>query len=307
VTSRPHWILAGTIAFVLLSSTAASPQATDATSSASRATTAPSPSPATPAVPAAPVAPATHPRPAARIRIDLYDVAMEPLFILAWVTFAAGFAWRILLFRRLTRPALEASAAVPAAGARGVTARAVSEDMAFLSRGTSGVGVLLFRLRRWVRRTVFADHPVMGAVSLVFHTGLFAVPLLLPAHNILLLRRFGVGLPTLPGPLADKLALGLLALGAFFLLRRILHPRVRALSTIRDYAVVLLVAAPFVTAYMAYHHVLDYRTVLVTHMILGEILIGSIPFTKLGHMPFLILSRFFLSGEYAWRPGNRRW
>jgi nitrate reductase gamma subunit len=82
---------------------------------------------------------------------------------------------------------------------------------------------------------------------------------------------------------------------------------VRALSTLRDYLVLLLVAAPFATAYMAYHHWLDYRTVLVTHMIVGEILIGAIPFTKLGHMPFLIFARFFMSSEYAWRPGNRRW
>jgi nitrate reductase gamma subunit len=120
-------------------------------------------------------------------------------------------------------------------------------------------------------------------------------------------RSLHVGLPTLPGPLADTLTLGLLALGAFFLLRRIFFPRVRALSTLRDYLVLLLVAAPFATAYMAYHHWLDYRTVLVTHMIVGEILIGAIPFTKLGHMPFLIFARFFMSSEYAWRPGNRRW
>jgi hypothetical protein len=58
---------------------------------------------------------------------------------------------------------------------------------------------------------------------------------------------------------------------------------------------------------MAYHQWLDYRTVLVTHMIIGEILIAAIPFTKLGHMPFFILNRFFTAGEYAWKPGNRRW
>jgi hypothetical protein len=58
---------------------------------------------------------------------------------------------------------------------------------------------------------------------------------------------------------------------------------------------------------MAYHQWLDYRSVLVTHMIIGEVVIATIPFTKLGHMPFLILSRFFGSGEGSWRPGRRRW
>jgi nitrate reductase gamma subunit len=231
---------------------------------------------------------------------------MEPLFILAWVMFGAGFTWRILQFHRLTRPAQAAIAALPP-DAPHAASGAASEDWAFLTRGMSGFGKLHFRLRRWTRRTVFGAHPVMGLVSLVFHLGVFLIPLLLPAHNILFARRFGGSLPTLPGPLMDRLTVGLLAIGAFFLLRRILLPRVRALSTLRDYAILLLVAAPFVTAYMAYHHWLDYHTVLVTHMIVGEIVIGAIPFTKLGHMPLLILSRFFVSSEYAWRPANRRW
>jgi nitrate reductase gamma subunit len=236
----------------------------------------------------------------------LYDIAMGPLFILAWVLFAAGFTRRILLFRRLTRPARAGIAALPARS-RHAASGTVSEDIAFLTRGMSRVGKVHFRLRRWVRRTVFGTRPVMGVVSLVFHFGLFLIPFLLPAHNILFSRSTHVSLPTLPGPLADTLTVGLLAVAGFFLLRRIFFPRVRALSTLRDYLVLLLVAAPFATAYMAYHHVLDYRTVLVTHMIVGEIVIGAIPFTKLGHMPFFIFARFFMSSEYAWRPGSRRW
>jgi nitrate reductase gamma subunit len=147
----------------------------------------------------------------------------------------------------------------------------------------------------------------MARVSLLFHVVLFLLPLLLPAHNILFFQTFRVALPTLPEPFMDAMTLLLFAFGAFFLLRRILIPRVRALTTVRDYLILLLVAAPFVSAYMAYHHWLDYRTVLVTHMLIGELVIALIPFTKLGHMPFLLLNRFFTAGEYAWKPGNRRW
>ena len=103
----------------------------------------------------------------------------------------------------------------------------------------------------------------MSRVSMVFHVLLFLVPLLLPAHNILFRQTFHFALPTLPEPLMDVLTLVLLAFGAFFLVRRIVFPRVRALTTVRDYLVLLLVAAPFVSAYMAYHQWLDYRTVLV--------------------------------------------
>jgi nitrate reductase gamma subunit len=230
-------------------------------------------------------------------RFELYDVVRGPLFIAAWIIFAVGFAWRIVTFTRLTRATLtRAGAPRPTMPARQVPRAA-----------DAAPGGVFARARRWVRGTVFGTHPVLGVVSLVFHVALFLLPLLLPAHNIMFFRTFRVSLPTLPEPFMDKVTLALLAIGAFFLLRRIFFPRVRALTTVRDYLILLLVAAPFVTAYMAYHQWMDFRTVLVTHMIIGEIVIAAIPFTKLGHMPFLIFARFFVSGEYAWRPGTRRW
>jgi nitrate reductase gamma subunit len=233
--------------------------------------------------------------------IDFYDLALGPLFILAWGLFAAGFAWRIILFRAMTRPAHAAPVPRPARGAP------AGEDFAFLTRGMSRSAKIAFRFTRWVRRTVFPVHPVMGVMSLVFHIGLFLVPLLLPAHTLIFSRSAHVSLPSLPGPFMDKLTLVLLAIGGFFLLRRLFFPRVRALSTLRDYLVLLLVAAPLLTAYAAYHQWLNYRTMLVIHMLVGDTVIAAIPFTKLGHMPFLIYTRFFVSSEYSLRPGGRRW
>lgn len=150
-------------------------------------------------------------------------------------------------------------------------------------------------------------HPVMRTVSLVFHILLFLVPLLLPAHNILLARRFHASLPAIPGPLADWLTIVLIAAGGFFLLRRMFFPRVRVLSTVYDYGVLLLVLAPFVTGLMAYHHVTTSHWLMVVHVISADALFVAIPFTKLGHMPFLLFARFFVSGEYALRPAARAW
>ncbi len=229
----------------------------------------------------------------------LYDIALGPAFILAWILFALGFVRRILQLGRITRRT-GTGFVIP-------NPRPDRDDKAFLYRGRSGLGLGLYKVRRWLRRTVFWNNPVTGAASLLFHLAIFLIPLLLPAHNALIYKSLRVSLPSLPAAALDKATLGLFALGAFFLLRRIFLPRVRALSTLRDYLVLLLVAAPFVTAYMAHHHWLDYRTVLIAHVIFGEALIAAIPFTKLGHMPFLIFSRFFASSEYAWKPGNRRW
>ncbi len=240
------------------------------------------------------------PGPRARLfRHDLYDIVLGPVFVIAWILFAAGFAWRILQFTRMTTKTLPGTVIPNPAPVRG--------DTEFLLERRSAIGKLLARYHRWERRTIFHTNPVMARVSGIFHALLFLIPLLLPAHNILFYQGTRLSLPTLPEPLLDKLTLLLLAFGAFFLLRRILVPRVRVLSTVRDYLVLLMVAAPFVTAYMAYHHWLDYHVMVLVHMIVGELLIAAIPFTKLGHMPFLIFARFFAASERAWKPGNRRW
>ena len=232
------------------------------------------------------------------VRFELEDIARGPLFIAAWALFALGVAWRVVQYLRLTRRTAEAGIAL---------APPVSADEPALMKGRSFPGRVMLRYRRWLRGSIFGTHRVMARVSMLFHGVLFLLPLLLPAHNILFYQTFRVALPTLPERFMDIMTLLLFAFGAFFLLRRIFIPRVRALTTVRDYLVLLLVAAPFVSAYMAYHHWLDYRTVLVTHMLIGELVIALVPFTKLGHMPFLLLNRFLTAGEYAWKPGNRRW
>jgi len=147
----------------------------------------------------------------------------------------------------------------------------------------------------------------MRTVSLTFHILLFLVPLLLPAHNMLLHRSLHVSLPTIPSPVADWLTVVLIGLGGFFLVRRLVVPRVRMLSTVYDYLILLLVLAPFVTGLMAYHHVSSSRWLMVAHVASGDLLLLALPFTKLGHMPFLVFSRFFVSGEYGWRSGKRAW
>jgi nitrate reductase gamma subunit len=147
----------------------------------------------------------------------------------------------------------------------------------------------------------------MARVSVAFHVLLFLLPLLLPSHNNLLVKSLHVSLPSLPAPLMDVMTLVFLVLGGFFLVRRILVPRVRVLSTVGDYLILLLVAAPFLTAYAAHHHWMDYHALLMAHTLIGEALIAAIPFTKLGHMPFLIFSRLFTASEYSLKTASRRW
>ncbi len=236
-----------------------------------------------------------------QVNIDFTSVLMGPAFVFAWVLFVCGCAWRVTQFTRLTRLAKHAPAAELAAAPRGTA------DREFLLAGQSWLARLFSRYRRWERGTVLGAHPVMARVSLVFHLLLFLVPLLLPAHNSLVFKALGASLPSLSAPLLDLMTLVFLVTGGFFLVRRIFVPRVRMLSTMADYLILLLVAAPFITAYAAHHRWLDYHMLLVAHTVVGEVLIAAIPFTKLGHMPFLIFSRVFTASEYSLKTASRRW
>jgi BarA-like signal transduction histidine kinase len=98
-----------------------------------------------------------------------------------------------------------------------------------------------------------------------------ARPCFFPALNTLFDLTFRVSLPSLPERFVDWFTVVLLGAGGFFPLRRLLIPRVRALTTARDWLVLALVMAPFV--------------------------IAAIPFTAIGHMPFILFARLFASGE----------
>jgi nitrate reductase gamma subunit len=94
--------------------------------------------------------------------------------------------------------------------------------------------------------------------------------------------------------------------GIFFLLRRLFLNRVRAISTPYDYLVLLIATAPFVTGFLAFHHLFDYDTVIVLHILAGEIMLMAVPFTKLVHMPYFFINRFVLVHENTLGAGGSR-
>ncbi len=126
-------------------------------------------------------------------------------------------------------------------------------------------------------------------------------------HNILLDQSWGFSLLSLPESIADVLTVVVLVCAAFFLSRRLFLSRVRAISTFYDYLVLLIAVAPFLTGYFAYHQWFDYDTVMTLHILAGEIMLITIPFTKLGHMLFFFLYRFLIGSEYSFARGARAW
>ena len=155
--------------------------------------------------------------------------------------------------------------------------------------------------------TLWKTDRALTIATSVFHVCLIAAPLFLLGHNILLDQSWGLSLFSLPESFSDVLTLVVLICGAYFLWRRLFLARVRAISSIYDYIIILIAIAPFLTGFLAYHQWLDYRTVILLHILSGELMLITIPFTKLGHMLFFFLYRFFIGSEYSFVRGSRTW
>ena len=155
--------------------------------------------------------------------------------------------------------------------------------------------------------TILAVSPVTIIVSTIFHVLLIFVPLFLLGHNELVELTLGISLPSVSEHVSDLLTFLVLLCCAFFLYRRIFLSRVRAITSFYDYLVLALATVPFLSGFLAYHQIYDYRTIMIIHMLSGELMIMAIPFTKLTHMIFFFLNRFLVVGEHTLGKGSRSW
>ncbi len=149
-------------------------------------------------------------------------------------------------------------------------------------------------------------YPGITILFFVFHIGLLSTPIFLRAHNMLLQERWGFSLPTLPDPVADLMTVAVIVAAVFLALRRIALPEVRILTTAYDYLLLLIAVAPFITGFIAYHHLGDYRFWLILHILSGEIMLIAIPLTKLSHFILFFMSRAQLGMDYGIKRGGMK-
>lgn len=139
-------------------------------------------------------------------------------------------------------------------------------------------------------------------ISVVFHVSAIAAPLFLFAHVRLIDRSLGVSWWTLPSLAADILTVVAVAALLALLIGRVASRAARGLSRVQDYAIPTLIAVPFVTGFFAAHPALNpFATdpTLLVHALSADLLLLSVPFTKLAHMALLPLTQ--LPSELAWR------
>jgi len=142
-------------------------------------------------------------------------------------------------------------------------------------------------------------NPVMTVATFAFHACLFAAPLLLFAHIALIREAWGVGWPYLPDTVADVMTVIVIFACLYFGLRRMQRPEVRFLTSASDWFLLLIVAAPFLTGFWAYHQLPGAAVAGILHMLAGEIMLAAIPFTRLSHMFFFPFTRGYIGSEFG--------
>ena len=142
-------------------------------------------------------------------------------------------------------------------------------------------------------------NPAMTAVTFLFHFCLLATPVFLTAHVVLWDYYHGLSYWSLPDAVADVMTVIVILSGLFFAYRRIARPEVRFVTTSKDWLVLGLVILPFLTGFLAYHQIGNYKFMLILHILSGEAFLVAIPFTRLSHMFFAPLTRGYIGSEFG--------
>lgn len=150
------------------------------------------------------------------------------------------------------------------------------------------------------------QNPFFTLLVFVLHIGLLLTPIFLMGHNVMLEENFGISLPTISESTADILTVLVIIAVILLALRRIALPEVRIITDFKDYAVLLIAVAPFVTGLLAHYQVANYDFWLIAHILAGEVFLIAIPLTKLSHFILFFLSRMQLGMDYGIKRGGMK-
>jgi len=85
----------------------------------------------------------------------------------------------------------------------------------------------------------------------------------------------------------------------YFFVRRIVIPEVKQVTRTSDFLFLIIILLPFLTGFLAYHQWGPYRPILIMHILSSEILLVTIPFSRIGHMLFFVFSRAYMGAEFG--------
>lgn len=150
-------------------------------------------------------------------------------------------------------------------------------------------------------------HPLFTIVTFLFHICLLLTPVFLLAHVTMIGESWNLSWWSLSDSVAAVMTLIVIACCIFFLVRRLMSPEVQYVTSASDYVILAIVAAPFITGFIAYYQWLNYPIVVILHILSGEIMLVAIPFTRLSHMLIAPLTRAYMGSEFGGVRHARDW
>ena len=150
-------------------------------------------------------------------------------------------------------------------------------------------------------------HPYLTIVTFAFHLCLIITPIFLLSHVVLWDEAWNLSWWSFPDGVADFMTVIVILSCVFFLIRRLVSPEVQYVTYISDYIILAIVAAPFITGFMAYHQWFGYDFFMVLHVLSGEVMLAAIPFTRLSHMIYSPFTRAYMGSEFGAVRQSKDW
>ncbi|NNG00469.1 MAG: nitrate reductase [Desulfobacteraceae bacterium] len=149
--------------------------------------------------------------------------------------------------------------------------------------------------------------PVLTIATFAFHLCLILTPLFVSAHIILWEEAWQFSWWMLPDGLADAMTMVVIVCAGYFFIRRLVSPEVRYVTGPSDWIILSIVAAPFISGFLAYHQWFAYRFFTMFHIFSGEVMLVAIPFTRLSHMIISPFTRAYMGSEFGKIRHARDW
>ena len=149
--------------------------------------------------------------------------------------------------------------------------------------------------------------PVFTIITFVFHICVVLLPIFLLGHIVLWHESWKILWWSMPDLLADMMTIMVICSCVYFFVRRRMVPAVKEVTRLDDYILLIIILLPFLTGFLAYHQWGPYRPMLILHILSGEILLVTIPFTKMAHMVMFPFSRAYMGSEFGSVLEAREW
>ena len=165
-------------------------------------------------------------------------------------------------------------------------------------------GLTIARTLQWIFpvKRGLNHRPVYSVMAILFHIGLIVVPIFLYAHVQLWENSVGFGWFTLPREWADILTITTIVFGLGIFIGRVAFRKSRMISRKQDYIWPLLLIVPFITGYICMNMTVSpsaYNTLMLIHVLSGEVIFIALPFTKIAHCVLQPFSQ--LVSTLAWK------